>query len=364
MIFLKTVLTWGKSALPGLSNVTKYCWIGDFFYLWNEPGKKYALKVCNLTPLAKRSVKDKIHSYALVWIRQGVKIFSQTNFTDKFKCKNNKCTTFFPPWRALDGSKCKFRAQARAVKASLIKLGGRSNASSLLSGLRRRSLSQTCGCRRWPSTCPRRPCYATCCCSIACCGSCTWFRPPSPRKSSSNGAKRVPWPRTPGSSMKIGAWLSPPWLSWKLHRNTCGRPWVRRLSWGWEPRIHLWSPWRKRERQSARFWKVRLCAVLPPLAALRTAVAEIVAVRREQTAGAEFRKLLLTPVYVQTWGVQATRQGFQRRRRFSGGLRRGGAFNRSVTAAAAAKPPPVGVTSRGLFTRFFNSTTVPLSPEL
>lgn len=70
-------------------------------------------------------------------------------------------------------------------------------------------------------------------------------------------------------------------------------------------------------------------------------------VRREQAAGAEFRKLLLTPVYVQTWGVQATRQGFQRRRRFSGGLRRGGAFKRSVTAAAAAKAPQVGVHSRG-----------------
>lgn len=70
---------------------------------------------------------------------------------------------------------------------------------------------------------------------------------------------------------------------------------------------------------------MRLGAVLPRL---RPAVPDVVVVRREQTAGAEFRELLLTPVYVQTRGVQATRQGFQRRRRFPAGLRRGGAFNR------------------------------------
>lgn len=173
------------------------------------------------------------------------------------------------------------------------------------------------------------------------------FRPPSPRKSSSNWAKRLPWPRTPGSSMKIGAWLLPLWLSWKPHPTTCGCPWARRLSWGWKLQIHLWSPWGKRERRSASLWKVRLGAVLPRLAGLCPAASEIVVVRREQTAGAEFRKLLLTPVYVQTWGVQATRQGFQWRRRFSGGLRRGGAFNRSVTAAAAAKLPQVAVNSLG-----------------
>lgn len=45
---------------------------------------------------------------------------------------------------------------------------------------------------------------------------------------------------------------------------------------------------------------MRLGAVLPRLAGLCPAASEIVVIRREQSAGAEFRKLLLTPVYVQT----------------------------------------------------------------
>ena len=54
---------------------------------------------------------------------------------------------------------------------------------------------------------------------------------------------------------------------------------------------------------------------------------------RQQTAGAEFWKLHLTPVYLQTWGVQATRQGFQWCSWLSCGLHRGSTFNRWVKVA-------------------------------
>lgn len=78
----------------------------------------------------------------------------------------------------------------------------------------------------------------------------------------------------------------------------------------------------------------------PHLAAVRAAVraAHAVVVCRKQAAGAQLRELHLTPVYVQTGGVQAARQGLQRRRRLPGGLRRRGACNRS-----AAPPGPQGL---------------------
>lgn len=54
---------------------------------------------------------------------------------------------------------------------------------------------------------------------------------------------------------------------------------------------------------------------------------------RQQTAGAEFWKLYLTPVYLQAWGVQAARQGLPRCGRLPCCLPRRGAFNRSVTVS-------------------------------
>lgn len=141
--------------------------------------------------------------------------------------------------------------------------------------------------------------------------------------------------------MKTGVWHLPLEALSKRPLTTCGCLWDKRLLWEEKRRTQLCSTWRQRKQVSASTWKVSyetqafllLVQLYFPLCSLSFGLRYNIC--RQQAAGAEFWKLHLTPVYLQTWGVQATRQGLPRCCWLSCGLHRWGAFNRSVRVASS-----------------------------